>query len=292
MNAELTRSEAGIHERLTVVAEASFAQHLSHAKAWFPMQPAAFARSRDCADAGEGALESALVVNLLTEDNLPAYHLALWRTFGDRGVWGEWLRQWTAEEGRHAIALRSYVAECGRIDLLALERLRMVQVRNGFDASFLRGVLDALVYLTMQELATRIAHRNTGAALDDPTGAALMVQISMDENLHHVFYRDVGSAALEFAPSQMMEAIARQVAAFAMPGASIPGFRDRARRIAEAGIYNLEIHLREVLVPLLLRRWNILEVRGLGSSAERARDRLLAFLSRIEVVAARRMRGR
>src|SRR5258705_7587580 len=282
MNAGFTTSDAGLYERLTEVAEDCFAQHLANAKQWFPMRAAPFgglARSNKAANPDEGALQSALLVNLLTEDNLPAYHLALWRTFGDRGVWGEWLREWTAEEGRHAIALRSYVTEYGLVDVFALERLRMVQVRNGFATSFMPGLLDGLVYLSIQELATRTAHRNTGAAIGDPTGAALMTRISMDENLHYVFYRDVGSAALEFAPSQMMAAIASQVASFTMPGAAIPGFRDRARRIADAGIYNLEIHLREVLTPLLLNRWKILDVRGLSSAAERARDTLVAFLS-------------
>jgi acyl-[acyl-carrier-protein] desaturase len=295
MNAAPTTSDVGLNERLTEVAEASFAQHIANAKPWFPIRPAALGpvvRAKKTASTDESALESALVVNLLTEDNLPAYHLALWRMFGDRGVWGEWLHQWTAEEGRHAIALRSYATESGLVDVFLLERLRMVQVRNGFDTSFLHGVPDALVYLTMQELATRAAHRNTGAVVGDPTGAALMTRISMDENLHYVFYRDLGSAALEFAPSQMMEAIAGVVASFAMPGATIPGFRDRARRIAEAGIYNLDVHAREVLTPLLLHRWKILDVRGLSPAAERARDTLVAFLGRVEAAAARQLRGR
>ena len=39
---------------------------------------------------------TALEVNLLTEDNLPYYHLALWEIFGLGGVWGEWVRRWTA----------------------------------------------------------------------------------------------------------------------------------------------------------------------------------------------------
>jgi len=295
MNAVPSTGDAGLYERLTEVAEASFAQHVANAKPWFPMRPIAFGGvvgAKRCASTDEGALESAVVVNLLTEDNLPAYHLALWRTFGDRGVWGEWLRQWTAEEGRHAIALRSYATESGLVDVFLLERLRMAQVRNGFDMSFLHGVPDALVYLTLQELATRTAHRNTGAAIGDPTGAALMTRISMDENLHYVFYRDLGSAALEFAPSQMMEALAGVVATFAMPGATIPGFRERARRIAKAGIYNLDVHLREVLTPLLLHRWKILDVRGLSPAAERARDMLVAFLARIEAAAARQTSGR
>ena len=38
-------------------------------------------------------------LNLLTEDNLPYYHLAIWETFGGEGAWGEWVRRWTVLAG-------------------------------------------------------------------------------------------------------------------------------------------------------------------------------------------------
>ena len=69
-----------------------------------------------------------LEVNLLTEDNLPYYHLALWETFGRDGRWGEWVRRWTAEEGRHAIVLRDYLTVTRGLDPVALERGRMETV--------------------------------------------------------------------------------------------------------------------------------------------------------------------
>ena len=72
-----------------------------------------------------------LEVNLLTEDNLPYYHLALWETFGRDGAWGEWVRRWTAEEGRHAIVLRDYLTVTRGVDPVALERGRMETVSAG-----------------------------------------------------------------------------------------------------------------------------------------------------------------
>ena len=57
---------------------------------------------------------------------------------------------------------------------------------------------DGLVYLTLQELATRISHRNTGVLLDDPAGCdGDDARVAADENLHHLFYRDLASAAIE-----------------------------------------------------------------------------------------------
>ena len=99
-----------------------------------------------------------LEVNLLTEDNLPYYHLALWETFGRDGVWGEWVRRWTAEEGRHAIVLRDYLTVTRGLDPVALERGRMETVQGGYypdgKGGFFADPLDGLVYTSLQELAT------------------------------------------------------------------------------------------------------------------------------------------
>ncbi len=286
------RETAGLREWLTEAAEQGLARHVAVAKEWFPMGlPHAVARhesgSRGAHPVGDG-VRSSLVVNLLTEDNLPAYHLALWRTFGDRGVWGEWVRIWTAEEGRHAIALRDYLGTSGFVDVFELERLRMAHVRCPFEPAFVPEILDGLVYLAIQELATRIAHRNTGELIGQPTAEALMTRISIDENLHHVFYRDLVMAAFERAPSATMAAVARQVTSFVMPGWEIPGFRVLAEKIAAAGVYDLGIHLRDVLHPLLLRRWNVFGLVGLSAEAEGSREVLATFLARMDRIVLRR----
>jgi acyl-[acyl-carrier-protein] desaturase len=49
------------------------------------------------------------VVNLLTEDNLPSYHREIYQSFGPDGAWGTWIGRWTAEEGRHGMAIRDYL---------------------------------------------------------------------------------------------------------------------------------------------------------------------------------------
>ncbi len=89
------------------------------------------------------------------------------------------------------------------------------------------GPLDGLVYTTLQELATRISHRNTGRFTEDPNIEKLTARIAVDENLHYVFYRDVASAAIELDASAMVLAMHRQVLGFQMPGLELPGFRPR-----------------------------------------------------------------
>ena len=183
---------------------------------------------------------SALFLNILTEDNLPHYYRQINAKFGNDDVWGEWNRRWTAEEGRHAIVIRDYLAVTRSIDMRELERARMRQVSMGLVPNP-DTIADGIVYVALQELATRISHRNTGKLLNDPQGLAIMSRVAADENLHHLFYRDLVSAALEIDPSGMVAAIERQVRTFEMPGAGIEDFKAHARVIADAGVYDFAV---------------------------------------------------
>jgi acyl-[acyl-carrier-protein] desaturase len=145
--------------------------------------------------------------------------------------------------------------------------------------------LDGVVYTTLQELATRLAHRNTGTFTQDPLIEKLTARIATDENLHYVFYRELGKAALEIDPSQMMLAINRQVTGFAMPGLDIPEFKQKAIEIAKAGIYDLRIHHDEVVLPVLFTHWKIDEVSGLSDEAEQARVGISNYLTMLDAMA-------
>jgi acyl-[acyl-carrier-protein] desaturase len=196
------------------------------------------------------------------------------------GAWLNWVGRWTAEEGRHAIVLRDYLTVTRNIDPVYLERGRMTQLQQGYDRE-MSDLLHGLAYVTFQELATRIAHRNTGRYSDDPVADRIMVRIATDENLHMVFYRDVLTAALKLDPSKAVRAIVDEVLSFQMPGAGIRGFIRKAAQIAKAGIYDLRVHRDEVLLPIL-RHWKLFELSGLDAAAEEARHRLAAHLEKLD----------
>ena len=269
-------------------------RHLTTATEWFPhdLVPYELGRNFEAEpwSPGDSRLDdvarTALELNLLTEDNLPYYHLAIWEMFGGDGPWGEWIRRWTAEEGRHSIAMRDYLTVTRGVDPVALERGRMDHVSRGFYANSMPNPLDGLVYVTLQELATRIAHRNTGAVTGDRVAERLMTRIAIDENLHYVFYRDVTGAALEVDPSATVLSMRRQILGFSMPGFELPGFREKAIRIAAAGIYDLRIHHDQVLTPVL-RHWRLTDLSGLNDEASRAREEILDYLERLDAAADR-----
>ncbi len=272
--------------------------HLSKAKEWFPHEMVPWSRGRDFEhdeawDPEEypvpDGVRSALFLNLLTEDNLPYYVRTIQNVFGD-GAWGEWTRRWTAEEGRHAIVIRDYLTVTRALDATVLERARMRQVSGGITPEP-ENPADTMVYVTLQELATRIAHLNTGKLLTDRPGYDVMARVAADENLHYLFYRGVTDAAIELDPSMVMLAIDRQVRDFAMPGTGIADFPTHAARVAKLGIYDFVEHHDHILLPLVMRHWKVESIEGLTGDADEARERLVKYVHRVGQ-AARRLHER
>ncbi|HEY8169686.1 MAG TPA: acyl-ACP desaturase, partial [Candidatus Limnocylindria bacterium] len=269
-------------------------RHASMAQEWFPHDFIPYRLGRDFDKEPwtpdqprlTGVAQTSFEIGLLTEDNLPSYHRLIHGMFGHGdGAWLAWVGRWTAEEGRHAIVLRDYLTVTRNIDPVYLERGRMTQLMQGWEMNS-TDTLHGLAYVTFQELATRIAHRNTGRYSDDPVADKIMIRIATDENLHMVFYRDVLSAALKLQPSAAVRAIVDEVLNFKMPGAGIPGFIRKAAQIAKAGIYDLKVHRDEVLMPIL-RHWKIFELSDLDATAEDARRRLSEYLARLDQQIAR-----
>ena len=285
---------------LEPLAGSLFNRHMTATKEWFPHELVPYDRARkfamgetwDAADTNCGgavlsdAVRSALFVNLLTEDNLPYYFRDVERMFGMESAWGAWAKWWTAEEGRHAIVMRDYITVTRCLDLRELERARMIQVSGG-EAPAPLGPFDGMVYVCLQELATRISHRNTGKLVGDPVANEIMTRVAFDENLHFLFYRDMTTAAIALDPSNMVIAMRDIVCNFAMPGVGIPGFVQHSAAIARAGIYNLQLHLDEILLPMVIKHWKLEEISGLSDDAQRARDDIRAYISRLQRVAAK-----
>ena len=269
-------------------------RHAKVAQEWFPHEFIPYRLGRDFDKEPwtpdqprlTGVAQTAFEIGLLTEDNLPSYHRLIHGMFGNGdGAWINWVGRWTAEEGRHAIVLRDYLTVTRNIDPIMLERGRMTQLQQGYELDA-PDTLHGLAYVAFQELATRIAHRNTGRDSSDPVADRIMVRIATDENLHMVFYRDVLAAALKIEPSAAVRAIVDEVLAFQMPGAGIPGFIRKAAAIAKAGIYDIRVHRDEVLMPIL-KYWRIFELTGLDGAAEEARRRLAEHLVKLDQAAKR-----
>jgi acyl-[acyl-carrier-protein] desaturase len=281
---------------LEPVVEENLNRHLTAAQEWMPHEFVPWSLGRDFAELGgepwsveqsplSPIARTALEVNLLTEDNLPSYHREVERAFGRDSAWGTWVNRWTAEEGRHAFCIRDYLLVTRGVDPDELERARMETMEIGYDSGD-KPLLNVCAYVSFQELATRVSHRNTGRYTEDPIAEKLLTRVAKDENLHMIFYRNIVQAALELAPDQTMRAIRDEVVTFQMPGSIIPGFSRKAVQIAKAGIYDLRIHHDDIVAPLL-RQWGVFELEGLDAEGEKAREELAEAVAALDGAASR-----
>lgn len=283
---------------LAPVAEDNLNRHLSMAVEWHPHDYVPWDRGRNFAAMGgddwsaeqsqlSDVAKAAMITNLLTEDNLPSYHHQAAEHFSLDGPWGTWVGRWTAEEARHSIVLRDYLVVTRGVDPVKLEQARMAHMTSGFqttaeeEARHKTDFLLSIAYVSFQELATRVSHRNTGKVCNDPVADRMLSRIAADENLHMIFYRDMCGAALEVSPDQAMEAIAAIVENFRMPGQGMPDFRRNGMLMAKHGIYDLRQHLEEVITPVL-RKWQIFERTDFTAVGEQRREQLAAYLTSFE----------
>ncbi|MGB8386977.1 acyl-ACP desaturase [Mycobacterium sp.] len=297
MSAELTDLQL-LHD-LEPVVEKYLNRHLSMHKDWNPHDYIPWSDGKNFYALGgqdwdpeqsklSDVAQVAMVQNLVTEDNLPSYHREIAMNFGMDGAWGQWVNRWTAEENRHGIALRDYLVVTRSVDPVELEKLRLEVVNRGFSPGqnqqgeyFADRLTDSVIYVSFQELATRVSHRNTGKACNEAVADQLMAKISADENLHMIFYRDVSEAAFDIAPDQAMKSLHRVLRHFRMPGFLVPEFRRKAVIIAVGGVYDIRIHLEEVVKPVL-KKWRIFEREDFTGEAAWMRDDLGKLIEELE----------
>ncbi|MDM2164188.1 acyl-ACP desaturase [Mycobacteroides abscessus] len=293
-----------LHE-LEPVVEENVHRHLGVTKDWNPHDYVPWSEGKNYKALGgqdwdpeqcklSEVARVAMVTNLLTEDNLPSYHREIAMNFTMDGPWGTWVNRWTAEENRHGIAIRDYLVVTRSVDPVELEKLRVEQMTRGFspgqnrqggDELFAESLFDSVVYVTFQELATRVSHRNTGKACAEPVADELLKRISTDENLHMIFYRNMVSAGLEIAPNQAVKAVHKVLDNFTMPGYTIPGFRRNAVTIATGGVYDPQSHLDEVVMPVL-RKWRIFERDDITGEGEWYREDLARVVTDLKKTSA------
>ena len=275
--------------------ERLYNRHLDAPRLWYPHEQINWGQGEDFGEhpwsesdypLPEG-VRSSIYVNLLTEDNLPYYTSTLLGHAPKGHPIRDWNHQWTMEENRHAMVMRDWVHISRCINPTLLEEGRRVQMTKA-EVPQPETFADLICYVSLQERATQIAHRNTGAHLpkDDKIGRNVLALVAGDETKHYLFYRDLALAGFAIDPSAMMIAAARQVSAFAMPGTGIPNFTRHAVRIAREGIYGLGQYLRDVLDPVL-GLWDVGHLDNLSADAERARVELAGVLDKITATVER-----
>ncbi|KOV57972.1 acyl-ACP desaturase [Streptomyces sp. MMG1121] len=294
----LPHDDTALVLELEPIAGRALDAHLKSAEEWYPHQYVPWSKGTnfDGVLGGEPwdperrvitqAARDGLLHNLLSEENLPAYHRVVSEVFGEDGAWGAWINRWTAEEGRHGMAIRDYLMVTRAADPVALEDARREHVQRGYGIDYHGDFLGSLIYVTLQELATRVSYRNIRKVCGDSACEALMHRIAQDENRHMLFYRTVLDSAMEIEPDRVVSACAEVIATFRSPGHGAPGFGQLALSMMRSGIYTPACHHYEVVVPLM-RFLRVFDMPSLRSDGESSREKLAGIMEKSELRARR-----
>ncbi|MEU8959734.1 acyl-ACP desaturase [Streptomyces sp. NPDC048518] len=271
-----------------VVADA-LDDHLRTTVDWYPHQYIPWSQGRDYDGVLEGepwdssqpklnaAARDGLIHNLLSEENLPSYHRVIGEMLSLDGPWGTWVHRWTLEEDRHGTAIRDYLIVTRNADPVVLANDRAQHMRHGYEIDYRGDLIASLVYVTVQELGTRVSYQGIRRLCDEPVCAALMQCIAQDENRHMLFYRTTLQACMEMHPDRTLQAVAKVLRTFRPPGHGAPGFGRLVSSMARSGILSPETYYKDIALPFV-RMLGVIDATGLAPAGRRAQEDIAAHM--------------
>lgn len=230
----------------------------------------------------------AIETALMTEVNLPWFTTELHRGFvGSLEVMLDFVHTWTAEEDQHSTLLETYLLLTRNGNPGERASLRKEVIRQGW-YSKLSTAFEAVVYTTIQELATMTFYQNVAhvVEVDDPQLARLLRRLAQDETLHYTFYREVVKAHLQIEPNYVWP-LTDVMLNFEMPGAGMPNYKERIAAMASDAAYGPEHHYRQV-IDVLMRHWDIARLSPTYPEARAAQQKLVDQHDRLARFFARR----
>jgi len=211
---------------------------------------------------------------LLTEVNLPWYTAVLHHGLQDSlAPLQEFVKVWTSEEDQHSTLLETYLLLTDNGDAAARGRLRKGVIAGGFTHQ-IEGAFEAMVYTTIQELATQAFYLCTANTVEahDPTLSAALRRIAKDETRHYAFYRDVVKAHIDADPAYIAPLV-DVIVSFQMPGRVMSDFDERSMRLAAEGVFGPDQYYNDV-VEVSCAFWGVDEIAADLPEAREALARL------------------
>jgi len=220
---------------------------------------------------------TAVETALLTEANLPWYTAVLHEGLRDSlAPLQEFVRVWTSEEDQHSTLLETYLLITDNGDHAERGRRRKAVLAGGWSHQ-LEGAFEAMVYTTIQELATQAFYLHTARAVEvqDPALARALRRIAKDETRHYAFYRDVVKAHLD-ADAAYVIPLVNVLVHFQMPGRVMSDFDERSAMLASKGVFGPEQYYNDV-VEVACSFWELDRLAPQLPEARRAFARLRAY---------------
>ena len=196
-------------------------------------------------------VESFCAVELYLPDYL--VHAMPWSRPSRASTW--FYANWGYEESKHSLALHDWLLKSG---LRSEERMADLEgeiFRHPWQLPH-DNVVAMLAYAMVQERATALNYRNlrrrTRERGGDPALERLLTLLAVDEQTHHNFFLSSVRLFLGHDRDGTLEQLRRVMHAFAMPAIyGLADGRQRVARIKELAIFNDELYVREVYLPIL-----------------------------------------
>ncbi|HEX8524331.1 MAG TPA: acyl-ACP desaturase, partial [Tepidisphaeraceae bacterium] len=251
-------------------------------------------RFREPATQLDDELLVVLVADMITEEALPSYSVALNLLADDpTGTsdtpWAKWMRGWTAEENRHGDLLSAYLRLTGRVDMRSVEVTIHHLLNSGFNPQAYPDLYGGLVYTAFQERATKVSHANVGrmaAERGDENLNRICLKIAGDEARHESFYTRMMSRVMDQDPAggiMTFRSMMRRI--IVMPGRLMydgrdPDLFDHFATVAQrTRTYTVRDYA--AITEHLLKTWRVAE-RQVSGNAARAQEYLCRLPATLE----------
>jgi acyl-[acyl-carrier-protein] desaturase len=230
---------------------------------------------------------AAVETALLTEANLPWYTAVLYEGLKNSSApLEEFVRVWTAEEDQHSTLLETYLLLTDNGDHAQRGRARKAVLAGGWSHD-LQNPFEAMVYTTIQELATQAFYTHTATACEreDPLLAEALRRIAKDETRHYAFYRDVVKAYLEREPDYVLPLV-QVMMRFQMPGHVMADFQERSAYLATNGVFGPEQFYNDV-IDVVCAFWELDQLAPRSPESQRALRLLRTYRGALRRLARR-----
>jgi len=245
-----------------------------------------------------------LIGDMVTEEALPTYQTLL-NTFegcddptGDSDTpWARWSRGWTSEENRHGDLLNKYLYLGGKCDMRSIEVTIQHLITSGFNPDAQKDPYRGFVYTSFQERATKISHSNVGrlaGEYGDSSLRRICAKIAGDEGRHETAYQLFSEEILKRDPDglimtfgDMMRGQIVMPAELMTDGINQNLYDDFAAVAQRLGVYTA-IDYADI-IKHLVKRWDLENLEGLSSEAEKEREYICKLPARYRKLAERSM---
>lgn len=245
-----------------------------------------------------------LVGDMVTEEALPTYQTLL-NTFegcddptGDTdSPWARWSRGWTSEENRHGDLLNKYLYLTGRCDMRSIEVTIQHLITNGFNPGAQKDPYRGFVYTSFQERATKVSHGNVGRLAGqsgDKNLRKICAIIAGDEGRHEKAYQTFTEEILKRDPDglimvfgDMMRGQIVMPAELMTDGVNTNLYKDFSDVAQRLGVYTALDYAD--IIRHLVERWDLENIEGLSSEAEKEREYICKLPQRYRKLAERSM---